>query len=260
MHEMYSPNICNRQEEQRIRARPISRSRRKRANPVAFFLVTAVVLLLAASTSGAALQPGEGSSVPQDCRKSGKNGECNEFGEIWMDSRADVEGERVDLRADIMLYDDFSERNTRWVMFSIRNISEELGHPVDIKLRAFNTEHGDVVTTREDYKAHRIDLWVDVLDLPVNTPIVIEMNVGVTERGAFDMETMVLAFDRGYEPIHMSGGKEASLFAYTTLSVTEATSGSGWMSRIQNVPGFEGMAVLGALAAAAVLIGRRRSK
>ncbi len=260
MHEMYSPNICNKQEEQRIRTRPVSRSRRKRANPIAFLLVIATVILVGMSSSVVALESAQGGSAPQDCRKSGKNGQCNEFGEIWMDNRVDVEGERVDLRADIMLYTDFSERNTRWIMFSMRNISQELGHPVDVELRAFNTEHGDIVTTREDYQDHRVDLWVDVLDLPVNTPIVVEMNVGVTERGAFDMETMVLAFDRGYDPITMSGGQEASLFAYTTLSVTEATSGSGLMSKIQNVPGVGAVAVLGALAAVAVAIGRRRSK
>lgn len=259
MHEMYSTNICNTKEKRPSRT-SIGTGRNK-GGIIAVLIVIAVAALLGLSGGAIALEAAQGgSAAPQDCRKSGKNGECNQFGEIWMDTRKDVKGERVDLKTDIMLYTDFSDQNARWVMFSVRNISQELGHPVDVQLNSFRTEHGNVVTTREDYQDHRVDLWVDVLDLPVNTPITITMNVGSTERGAFDLETMVLAFDRGYDPIRMAGGKQASLFAYTTLSVTDETGSSGFISRVQNVPGFEAVAVLGALAAVAIALARGRSR
>lgn len=193
----------------------------------------------------------------QDCRQSGYNMQCNAFGSVRMETRMDVKGEHVESTSYVTLNTDMDEENARWVMFSLRNTTPD-GSPVEISVDAFETNRsGDVITTREiKDDPNKVELWVDTLDLPVGEEIRIEATVAVTERGAYQLETVVIPFDRAYEPIRDAQGQQVSLFSYTMLGVNEPTSPlgaetssdqGGWMSTAQEVP------TLGAALAAALL-------
>lgn len=205
-----------------------------------------------------------GSSVAQDCRRNGVNSECNEFGQIHMDDRKNVEGEPVDVNTTITLNTNYEDRDARWIMFSVRNVTADGSSPISIRLNSFSTDEGEVVTTRVVHDdPNELNLWVDVLDLPVDEPIEIDVTVGVTERGAFSVETLVLAFDRGYDPIKNSSGKDASLFSYTLLGVNEATdpvssSSTGSSLGIRGVPSLAVAGTVSTLGLAASLARRRQ--
>lgn len=196
-----------------------------------------------------------------DCERKGKSGECEAYGEIWMDSSAEIRGEPVQLQAEIYLHTNFDEMGARWVMFSVRNTTWDGSNPVLISVDSFKTEHGNIITTREDRTDNKVDLWVDVMDLPVGTPITIDMTVGSTERGAYNVETLVLAFDRGYDPIQDQYGNDVGLFAATHLGVNKASGSAGGLSsKVQNVPGVAPMALVAAVGLAAVLLAGRRNQ
>lgn len=176
-------------------------------------------------------QPSDDTSS-EDCQEDGANIECNEFGRIEMPTTKSMKGDPVTLVADITLKTSYEDRDARWVMFSIRNVTNDGDSPVTIGLQEFKTSSGDVVTTRviQDDPSE-LNLWVDVLDLPVGEPITLEVEVGATERGAFAVETIVIPFDRGYEPIKDSSGEPVSLYSSTLLAVngvtTSTASGDG---------------------------------
>jgi hypothetical protein len=152
----------------------------------------------------------------------GKSIQCTGFGSISMDTQRTIQGDPIDLTATIWLNTNYADLGTRWVLFSVRNVTSD-GSPVAISLLTFATQNGDVVTTRVDHdKPSEVDLWVDVLDTPVNLPITLTVRVGAGERGAYRLEALVLAFDRGYETIKTEGG-EASLFTSTLLGVSQET-------------------------------------
>ncbi len=220
-------------------------------------LVAFAIALVVLSGSAAALEGGSGGS----CDRKGKSGECKAYGEIWMDSSAEIRGEEVQLNTDVYLNTNFQDMGARWVMFSVRNITWDGSDPVLVSVDSFKTEHGDIITTREDRSDNKVDLWVDVMDLPVGTPITIETTVGSTEKGAYMLETLVLAFDRGYDPIQDQYGDNVALFASTHLGVNEVTGSSGGLtSKFQNVPGVAPALLVAAIGLAAVLLAGRRSQ
>lgn len=164
-------------------------------------------------------------TASEDCEEDGVNVECNEFGRISMPTTKSLKGSPVMLTAEITLDTSYEDRDARWIMFSIRNVTADGDSPVTIGLETFSSSSGDVVTTRviQD-EASELNLWVDVLDLPVREPITLTVDVGVTERGAFAVETIVIPFDRGYEPIKDPQGDSVSLYSSTLLAVNGATS------------------------------------
>jgi hypothetical protein len=160
---------------------------------------------------------------PTPCSQPGRNIQCTAFGSIAMDNQATIKGDPVTLTADIWLNTNYADAGTRWLLFSVRNTTGDGSNPVAISLVKFATPNGDMVTTRVDHTSpNEMDLWVDVLDTPVNTPITLQVQVGSSERGAYRLEVLVLAFDRGYETVKVGGG-EASLFASTLLGVNKET-------------------------------------
>lgn len=198
------------------------------------------------------------------CLEAGMNVQCTEFGSIKMDSRRDVRGDPIDLTAYIQLNTAYGDRGARWIMFSMRNATEDGPSPVTIGLTSFSTSSGDIVTTRvEQVKPSELNLWVDVLDLPVASPISLQMKVGSTQRGAFALETLVLAFDRGYAPIQDAQGNDSSLFSFTLLGVnkeTGSTAGDGGsFTDGKKLPGLESIAALTVLALGAAWMLRRRT-
>lgn len=209
-----------------------------------------------------------GPAVAQEdsCGGSGTNGECNAFGSVFMDNRERVRGDPVDVDATITLNKSYEDQGARWILFSIRNITTQDESPVSIRLNTFSTDQGEVVTTRVDHeKPNELNLWVDVLDLPVNEPIELNVTVGVTEEGAYAIETLVLAFDRGYDPIKDASGENVGLFSYTLLGVNEATdpvdaSGGDSPLGIRGAPGPTAAGAIGAIATVAAVCARRRRR
>src|SRR5687768_1897294 len=138
----------------------------------------------------------------QTCREPGMNGQCSEFGAIVMDNQHSVRGEPVDVTATIVLNTVYEEQAARWILFSARSVEEDGGKsPVTIELVRLVSDHGDIVASQVEHPApNELDVWVDTADVPVGTPLSFGLSVGSTERGAFRLEALVLAFDRAYTP------------------------------------------------------------
>jgi len=220
--------------------------------------------LLAVAVLGVVAVSGTASAQDRSCDASGRNIECNDLGRIAMDTRERVEGEPVDVNASITLDRSYEDQGARWIMFSVRNVTGD-DSPVSLRLNTFSTDQGEVVTTRVDHEdPNELNLWVDVLDLPVGEEITIDVTVGCTEEGAYAVETLVLVFDRGYDPIKNASGENVGLFSYTLLGVNEATepigaSGGDSPLGIRGVPGATALSAIGAVTiAAAVKRGRKR--
>lgn len=192
------------------------------------------------------------------CHEPGKNIQCNELGVISMDSRYDIRGEPADVKVEIKLNHDFEDQGARWIMFSLRNNTAE-GSPVTIQPGKFATQHGEVLTTRVEHETpNELNIWVHVLDVPVGETITLTSTVGVTDRGAFTLEMLVLVFDRGYEPIKNSDGEDLSLFSFALLGVNQETGATNGGGLAGSVPGFGVVAFLGATIALAGIASRRR--
>lgn len=221
--------------------------------------VLAVVGVLAVSGTASAQDD-------MSCKESGKNIECNEFGRIAMDHRQRVKGDPVDVNATITLNRTYENQGARWIMFSIRNVTDSGESPVSLRLNTFSTDDGEVVTTRVDHEdENELNLWVDVLDLPTREPITLEVSVGCTEEGAYAVETLVLVFDRGYDPIKNASGENVGLFSNTLLGVNEATdpistSSSDSPLGIRDVPGAGALGAAGAVAIVAAVTARGRER
>ena len=208
-------------------------------------------------------EPEPVSDVTPECAVSGMNSQCTEFGTIRMDARRDIRGDPIDVTVQIELNTAYSDRGARWLMFSVRNVTTEGPSPVTIGLVKFSTSFGDIVTTRvEQPKPSELNLWVDALDQPIATPISLEVRIGATERGAFSLETLVLAFDRGYAPVQDDQGNDASLFSFTVLGVNKETpvtaAGDGsLLSKGNKLPALAALPAVGVLAVAAWILRRR---
>lgn len=213
-----------------------------------------------------AAQQDEPNAASSSCLENGMNVQCTDFGTIKMESRRDIRGEPIDVTAQIYLNTGYGNQGARWVMFSVRNTTDDGPSPITIGLNKFSTSSGDVVTTRvEQVKPSELNLWVDVLDLPLNMPISLDLRVGATERGAYSVETLVLAFDRGYAPVQDAYGNDASLFSFTLLGVNKETASTAGdvdtLSEGNKLPAPGLLAVLGVMASvAAIVVLRRRAK
>lgn len=234
--------------------------------PTALAVVLGLLMVLAPAHVATAGHGQSEDTSSEDCEKDGVNIECNEFGVIEMPTTEDMKGSPVTLSAEITLDKSYEDRDARWIMFSVRNVTEDGNSPVSIDLQAFNTSSGDVVTTRviQD-EPSELNLWVDVLDLPVDEPINLEVEVGVTERGAFAIETIVIPFDRGYEPIKDEQGESVSLYSSTLLAVngattTTTTEDDGSILEGNKLPGAATGLTLILLSATALVLNARRTR
>lgn len=216
-----------------------------RAGSIAFaaFLVAALVPAAAA----------------QACSEPGRNVQCSELGSIRMDSVREIRGAPIQLAAEVTLNSAFKEQGARWFLFSVRNVTGDGINPVQLQVDSFTADGAPIVTSKDERKAHETNFWVDVEDVPVGKTIRIEMTVGSAEAGAFQLEALVMAFDRGYAAMHDSTGAEASLFSFTLLGVKSPTGavGASPLSRGYTVPGLEAPAAALAVLASALLLRRR---
>lgn len=214
-------------------------------------LVVVAPLAFAGVAAGQAGGSGADAEAP-DCKRDGYNVECNAFGAIRMESMRDLKGEPIDVSTGIVLQETFEDRDARWVMFSIRNTTADGESPVSIDLNSFESESGKVVVTRVDQpRPAELNLWVHVLDLPVDELMTLNVTVGVGERGAFALETVVIPFDRGYAPIEGANGEAISLYSSTLLAVNEETASTssgeeGMLETGNKTGGFEALGAIGA--------------
>lgn len=221
--------------------------------------MASMMLRRAAPAALVAMLVGAGLAGAQDsCTPPGMSGQCNDMGSIVMDFQRDVVGDPIDVTARIVLNSNYREAEVRSFMFSVRNTTTD-GSPVSIALKSITTADGPVQVKMDRPGPNEVTIWVDVLDVPVGTPIDLTVGVGVSERGAFRLEVLVMPFDRAYHPLKDSAGNDRSLFAFTLLAVNResasATEGPGSIiptnSVVNKLPGFEapllGLAALGAL-------------
>jgi hypothetical protein len=224
----------------------------KRATLSAF--AAAFVVLVTASVLAVPPALAQEENPSSACTENGMNVQCNEFGSIKMDAHRDIRGDPLDVTARIQLHTSYADDGARWVMFSVRNVTDDGPSPVTVGLQRFSTANGDIVTTRVEHaKPSELNLWVDVLDLPVGTAVDLDLLVGATQRGAFSLEALVLAFDRGYAPIRAGSGEDASLFSFTLLGVNEETGPAagqdpGSLAEGHKLPALGLLAVFGAVA------------
>jgi hypothetical protein len=234
----------------------------------------AAVLVLALSALAPPTLAQMGTTTPtsdQGCVPAGMNGQCNELGTILMDFQKDVTGTPVDVTTRITLETTFKDREARTFLFSVRNVTApgDGPSPVTVELVNFTSTSGEIsVTKTERPGANELDMWVDVLDVPVHEPIDITVRAGATDRGAFRLETLAMPFDRAYHPIRGPDGAEASLFSFTFLAVnkqTEATASTSSTgldhSLVRSLPGAEPVIAVAAIAVVALLLaGPRRRR
>lgn len=220
-----------------------------RGRAVCFAVVFSALLIMVPFVPGAAA-----SGHQEDgCDEAGYDIECNELGSVRMPSTQKIEGEPERITASIWLNSDMEEEDARWWMFKV---DSEHGHDVvHATVDAFATVDGPVITERESTDGPvEQEYFVDILDLPVQEEIRIEMTVGSTEVGAYEVEVQVIPFDRGYETLSDGEGGTYNLYSSTTLSITEATDPFGegddapWIALVREVPGLSVSLMVAAVA------------
>lgn len=234
----------------------------KRILPTAIGAAGALALLLVAALAAPSAQAAHNSGY--DCEQDGKNTECNDLGRIAMDTQREIRGEPIMVQVDATVDDTHSDMGARYVMFSVRHDPSGGSSPLSLSLEKFSTQEGAIFTERIDHDVpNEINIWAHVADIPEGEAIELVVKVGASDRGAFQLETLVMPFDRGYEPVRGDDGKEITMFSFTTLGVNEETpdvssSGGSFVDRFRT-PGFTGVAALAALSAAVlVAVVRRR--
>lgn len=217
-------------------------------------------VLVAALVAGAA--PVAAQDPTSSCTTMGMTGQCNELGSITMASDVAINGEMQTISASIVVNNLYRDREVRQFLFSVRNVSVDGSSPVVVELVNFATSQGPVGVLRtENPGPNELNMWVDVLDVPVGTPIDLSVRVGATRQGGFKLETLAMPFDRAYKPIVGSDGRELSLFAFTFLSVDQPTAGgtggTGLGSSLgRSLPGPDTAVAMAAVAGLALLVTR----
>lgn len=219
----------------------------KHARQTTGLAAVAIVALLAAALPV---------SAQYECDEDGLNMQCSEFGSISMVNQIDVRGEPVDVTVETVIDETYERSGARWIMFSVRHDAPSGGSPVSLSLQSFSSSHGDVYTTRIDHDIpNEINVWVHVVDIPQGVPIELTVRAEVADRGAFKIETLVMPFDRGYEPLRSPDGEDRTLYASTLLGVNQETGGGGGGKPLGDGLRTPGISAPGAAVAVLVLAG-----
>jgi hypothetical protein len=197
------------------------------------------------------------------CESPGMNTQCNELGTIAMPTQVEIRGQPVTLTTHATLYNNYMDMGARYIMFSIRHDAGAGSSPVSLDLKKFQTVYGPIFTERIDHdRPNEINLWAHVSDVPTNAEITLEYEVHATDRGAFRLETLVMPFDRGYEPLADAGGEDITMFSFSLVGVNKETSGPAGKKDFRDrlaTPGPAPAVFVLALVAAALWVQRRKS-
>lgn len=232
-----------------------------RMNHTVLATVAAALVLMATAPAGQAQDP------QQNCAPAGMSGQCNELGTVYMDFQRNIDGQPIDVTVHITLEKLYREQETRAFLFSVRNASTDRGpSPVTVSVTRFATSEGDLAVSKSETPGpNEVDLWVDVLDVPLNTPIELTAHVGARDKGAFQLEVLVMPFDRAYHTVRQSDGSDASLFASTMLAVNGVTGDTSGKTGVfannsigKKLPGPEAWMLAPALLAGLLLARRPR--
>ncbi len=219
-------------------------------------------LLVFAAIAFAPTIPAQPDTLDPTCFEPGMNVQCNEFGSIMMENQRDIRGEPILINVTAILHTVHLDADARWIMFSVRHSPEDGSSPISIAPLSFTSPFGDIITSSVDQATpSEVNFWVHVIDVPLDTPTTIEVLVGASERGAFRLEALVMAFDRAYEPIKGADGTDQSLFSFTLLGVNGETKRTATASTGEDkfrAPGPGAALTFGALLAIAALVTRRR--
>ncbi|MCA1813288.1 MAG: hypothetical protein LC624_04970 [Halobacteriales archaeon] len=211
--------------------------------PLAVLAVLAVVAAPAAQAQDAG------------CQEAETNMQCNELGSIAMAAQGTINGAPLDITTRIVLERNYQDQNARSFLFSVRNVSSDGPSIATLEVTRFTTPTGDIAVSRTEHPtATEIDMWVDVLDVPVGQPIELTTHAGASDKGAYRLEVLVQPFDKDYHTFKDSLGSDASLFSFTLLIVSKASGAAtgsspfgGKVGNALHVPGVEAVPALAAL-------------
>lgn len=222
-------------------------------------------LLMAMSLApGVAAQPDVVAQAGNLCAEAGFNVQCSEFGSLKMENQRDIRGDPITMTITAQINQTYETSGARWVLFSVRHVPEGSSSPISLALSGFTSSFGNVyITSVEQDVPHEINVWVHVVDVPLGTPLALDVLVGASDRGAFRLEALAMPFDRGYEPIADVNGTDHILYSFSLIGVNKESSivetSSGGPSGGRAIPMAGPMATLVALAALAGVL-RRRSQ
>ncbi len=240
---------------------------RRRADPfhnARRFALPIVLILLAVSTltPGAIAQTSVSTTGKGSCVEAGYNVQCTQFGTIKMPNQVDIRGDAATVTITATLHDTFERAGARWVLFSVRHVPEGSGaSPISVDLVDFTSAYGPVYVTSIDHDfPNEINIWVHVVDVPIGTPLELDISIGAGDRGAFRLEALAMPFDRGYEPIPDASGMDELLYSFSVLGVNKETSGGGGGgSSGRSIPVMGPVVTAFALLACVAVLRRRRA-
>lgn len=198
------------------------------------------------------------------CAESGFNVQCSDFGSLKMENQRDIRGNPITMTITADISETYETSGARWVLFSVRHVPEGSTSPISLALSGFTSSYGNVyITSVEQDVPHEINIWVHVVDVPLNTPLELDIQVGASDRGAFRLEALAMPFDRGYEPIADVNGTDHILYSFSLIGVNKESSGvepaSEGSSGGRAIPVVGPVATTLALLACAIAIRRRNA-
>ena len=192
--------------------------------------------------------------------KSTENGQESEFGVIRTPYSTDMNGQRVDITAKVVLRQNYEEKDARIFMFAW-NVQNT---PLDVNFDSLvRTDTGQELPCfqREGTSRDQIKCFVDIKDMPpAGGQIVMKASVGSSKLGGFNIGAEVVPFTYLWGRVPMKNGLNAELYSATMINVNSATSkGGAVLGGLGNkVPGLELGATVAAVAAVALLASRRK--
>ncbi|HVL49776.1 MAG TPA: hypothetical protein VM889_14560 [Candidatus Thermoplasmatota archaeon] len=185
------------------------------------------------------------------------HGQDTEFGRIRMPYQAEMQGEPIPIEARIVLQTHYTDQDGTYFLFAW-DVSRQ---PFDVRFDKLMTASGSDIKVLKTESGDGQEKWfVDIKNMPPpGTEIVMKGTLGATTKGLFPAGALVVPFNYRWEPIDMSNGVPATLYAFTQVGVNEETRSVGWSFPLAKIPGFEIPLAAAAIGVALVAARRRRA-
>lgn len=190
------------------------------------------------------------------------HGQDSEFGSIRTPYAADMNGERAEVQAQIVLRKNYEESESRFFMFAFTVENTPLDVQFDSLVRADTGQELPCYQRQGDSRS-AIKCFVDLKDMPpAGTEIKMKGSVGSSKVGAFQVGAIVVPFTYTWARVQMTNGLNAELYGYTIVNVGTPTEGdSKAIAGIGNkVPGVGALGLVAAGLVAVGLAAARRQK